>query len=95
MSYFVQGKYAYDNRYYVTVNFRSDGNSDFGEYQKWGNFSSAGVGWNIHNEHFVTLLELLQVLVLIPYIPSLCPNIKSLLKQLQQEIALHSVDYLA
>jgi len=46
------------------------------------------------NEHFVTLLELLQVLVLIPYVPSFCPNGKSLLKQLQQEIALYSIDYL-
>lgn len=55
MSYFVQGKYAYDNRYYLTVNFRADGNSDFGAYQKWGNFFSAGVGWNIHNEHFIEL----------------------------------------
>ena len=52
LSYFLQGNYDFDRRYYVTVNARRDGNSGFGSDSQWGNFASAGASWNIHNEEF-------------------------------------------
>lgn len=63
MSYFAQASYSYDSRYYLLANFRSDGNSDFGEYSKWANFASFGVSWNVHNENFfdVDFMDKLKV----------------------------------
>ncbi len=51
-SVFMQGSYNFDKRYYFLFNFRKDGNSYFGKNVRWGNFGSAGVSWNIHNENF-------------------------------------------
>ncbi len=44
--------YSYDSRYYVSANYRRDGNSSFGKYARWANFWSVGASWNIHNEAF-------------------------------------------
>ncbi|WPV64744.1 TonB-dependent receptor [Chitinophaga sp. LS1] len=44
--------YAYDNRYLLTASFRRDGSSRFGASNRFGNFPSVAVGWNINNEHF-------------------------------------------
>lgn len=52
LSYLGQASYAYDNRYYMTVNARRQGFSAFGEYSRWATYASVGVGWSIHNEHF-------------------------------------------
>ena len=52
MSYFVRGAYSYDSRYYVSANYRRDGNSNFGTYARWSDFWSAGLSWNIHKEAF-------------------------------------------
>lgn len=49
-SYFGQFEYNYDRRYYVQFTGRRDGNSTFGADARWGNFSSAGIGWNIKND---------------------------------------------
>ena len=54
VSWFGQANYNYDQRYYLTLNARKDGNSDFGEDVRWGSFGSAGVSWNMHNESFFT-----------------------------------------
>lgn len=51
-SFFGQLSYSYDSRYYLTVNARRDGNSDFGEDVQWAQFGSVGGSWNIHNESF-------------------------------------------
>lgn len=65
LSYFLQGTYSYDQRYYFTVNARRDGNSGFGSDSQWGNFASAGASWNIHNEDFFQsdLVNVLKVKV--------------------------------
>lgn len=49
-SYFAQLEYNYDKRYYMQVTGRRDGNSTFGTEARWGNFASAGVGWNLKRE---------------------------------------------
>ncbi len=62
-SFFGQGGYNYDSKYYLNLNWRSDGNSDFGEDAQWGHFWSIGSSWNIHNEEFFHS-DLLKVLKL-------------------------------
>ena len=47
-----QATYSFDHRYYLTVNGRKDGNSQFGSDVRWANFASVGASWNIHNEKF-------------------------------------------
>jgi len=44
--------YSYDNRYLLTASFRRDGSSRFGSANRYGNFPSVAVGWNIANEQF-------------------------------------------
>lgn len=44
--------YTYDDRYSLTLTMRRDGSSRFGPNNRWGNFPSASVAWNIHNEGF-------------------------------------------
>lgn len=44
--------YSYDNRYLLTASFRRDGSSRFGAANRYGNFPSVAVGWNISNEKF-------------------------------------------
>lgn len=45
--------YTYDNRYYLDLSYRVDGNSKFGSKKRFAPFWSAGIGWNIHREHFM------------------------------------------
>lgn len=52
LSYLGRVNYTYDSRYLLTGSFRRDGSSRFGVNNKYGNFYSAAVGWNISNEDF-------------------------------------------
>lgn len=52
MSWFVRGTYSFDSRYYLSANFRRDGNSSFGRHKRWAQFWSVGASWNIHKEAF-------------------------------------------
>lgn len=53
IGFFGRLSYGYDDRYNVLVSFRREGSSKFGADHKWGNFPSASLGWNIHNEQFM------------------------------------------
>ncbi|QEC52422.1 TonB-linked SusC/RagA family outer membrane protein [Anseongella ginsenosidimutans] len=44
--------YSYDSRYLLTASFRRDGSSRFGDENRYGNFPSIALGWNISNETF-------------------------------------------
>ncbi|RAV98248.1 SusC/RagA family TonB-linked outer membrane protein [Pseudochryseolinea flava] len=47
--------YTYDNRYMLTLTARRDGYSAFGANKsKFGLFPSMAVGWNLHNEAFMS-----------------------------------------
>ena len=50
--------YKYDDKYLLTVTFRADGSSKFGEGNKWGYFPSAAVGYRISEENFIQNLNL-------------------------------------
>ncbi|MFO7258002.1 MAG: TonB-dependent receptor [Bacteroidota bacterium] len=45
--------YSLDSKYMVTVSFRTDGSSRFGEDNKWGTFPSAALAWRISDESFM------------------------------------------
>ncbi len=52
LSYLAQAVYSYNNRYFVTGSFRTDGSSRFGPSNKWGQFGSVSAGWSLSNESF-------------------------------------------
>ncbi len=54
VGYFTRLNYAYDNRYLVNASFRRDASSVFGANSKWGTFPAVSVGWNAHNEKFLS-----------------------------------------
>lgn len=63
-SFYINGGYAYDNRYLLDFNYRSDGASMFGTNNRFRNTWSVGLGWNIHNEAFMKGSQLFQLLKL-------------------------------
>ncbi len=53
VGFFGRVSYGYDNRYNVMLSIRREGSSKFGANNKWGNFPSASLGWNIINERWM------------------------------------------
>jgi TonB-linked SusC/RagA family outer membrane protein len=62
IGYFGRINYAYSNKYLVSASFRRDGSSVFGVNSKWGNFPALSLGWNAHNENFMSDSEVLSKL---------------------------------
>ena len=52
-NFFLNGGYAYDNRYLLDVNLRADGTSVFGANKRFSTTWAVGLGWNLHNEKFI------------------------------------------
>ncbi|MDB5158002.1 MAG: TonB-dependent receptor plug [Mucilaginibacter sp.] len=53
LSYFGRFNYNFDSKYLVSLNFRRDGSSKFGDNTKYGNFPSASIGWVASDEDFL------------------------------------------
>ena len=53
LSFFSRINYAYDNKYYLTLNARADGASKFAPGKQWGYFPSASFAWRANNEKFL------------------------------------------
>ncbi len=51
-SVFGRINYAFDDRYLASVSLRRDGDSRFGENNRWETFPALSLGWNVHNEAF-------------------------------------------
>ena len=64
VSFYINGGYAYDNRYLLDVNYRKDGASMFGTNNRFRDTWSVGLGWNIHNEEFMDTQSLFSLLKL-------------------------------
>ncbi len=64
VSFLGRVNYSYLNRYLLTVSFRSDASSVFGENNKWGYFPSASLGWQIDQEPFMADQEIFDQLKL-------------------------------
>ena len=52
LSYLGTLNWSYDNRYYLSASYRRQGDSSFSTFARWGDFSSVGASWNVHNEKF-------------------------------------------
>lgn len=52
LSYIGRIVYSYERKYLLTATLRRDGSSKFQGGNKWGNFPSVGLGWNILEENF-------------------------------------------
>ena len=52
-SYLGRINYSFDNRYLLTATLRADGTSKFGNDNRWDNFPSAALAWNISEEAFM------------------------------------------
>lgn len=55
--YIAQVKYGLLNRYYIEGSFRRDGSDIFPKDNRWGNFFSVSLGWNISDEPFMNYLR--------------------------------------
>lgn len=53
MSLMSRINYSYDGKYLFTATLRRDGSSRFGVRNKWGNFPSFSVGYNVSEEPFM------------------------------------------
>lgn len=54
---FLNSTFSWRNRYFIDGTWRITGSSQFGENHHFGHFWSAGAGWNIMNEHFMSSLK--------------------------------------
>jgi TonB-linked SusC/RagA family outer membrane protein len=52
-SFFGRINYNYDGKYLAEFNLRRDGSSKFGPRNRYGNFPSASLGWNVSREDFM------------------------------------------
>lgn len=59
---FARINYSFNDRYLASVSIRHEGATQFGANYKWGNFPAVSVGWNIHNEEFMSSLRFISSL---------------------------------
>lgn len=64
LSYFVNGEYNYDHKYFASLSLRSDGSSRFHEDARWGTFWSIGASWRINQEKFLKNVKDISILTL-------------------------------
>lgn len=58
LSSFCRLQYGYDGRYFVTGSLRRDGDSVFGDDNKWGLFPAVSAAWNVSREKFFEKLHM-------------------------------------
>ena len=63
-SLFTRVNYGYDNRYLLTFTYRRDGSSRFSPENRWANFFSGALAWNIMEEDFMSDSQTLSTLKL-------------------------------
>lgn len=57
LSYLGRVNYDFKEKYLLTLTLRADGSSVFGANNKWGQFPSAALGWNLMKEPFMANLN--------------------------------------
>ena len=53
ISYLARFNYSFKERYLLTATIRRDGSSRFGSDNRWGNFPSMALGWDLAKESFM------------------------------------------
>ncbi len=61
-SVFLNAEYSFADTYLISGSIRRDGSSSFGSNNRYANFWSVGVGWNIANESFMDALGFINTL---------------------------------
>jgi len=61
VSFLARANYSFDNRFLATASYRKDGTSRF-MIDKWGDFYSGALGWNLKKESFLADSELISQL---------------------------------
>lgn len=64
ISYLGRLNYTFDNRFIGTLTFRRDGSSKFAPSNRYSNFPSVALGWNLANEKFMQKINLISMLKL-------------------------------
>ena len=64
ISYLFRANYSFNNKYIFTFTFRRDGSSKFAEENRFSNFPSFALGWNIGNEPFMKSVDAISKLKL-------------------------------
>ncbi|OKL38970.1 SusC/RagA family TonB-linked outer membrane protein [Pontibacter flavimaris] len=59
-----RANFSYADKYVLSGSFRRDGSSRFGSENRYGNFWSVGVSWNIDQEAFMQNLDVMSTLKL-------------------------------
>jgi len=62
LSYMGRAMYAYDNRYMLTLTYRTDASSVLAEGHKWHSYPAVSAGWNIKNESFMQDINVINSL---------------------------------
>lgn len=60
LSYYGRLNYVYDERFFLTANFRIDGSSMFGKNHQWGYFPGVSLGWDFAKENFLKDIEVID-----------------------------------
>jgi TonB-linked SusC/RagA family outer membrane protein len=64
ISYLIRVNYTLFKKYILTLTYRRDGSSKFNTANRWGDFPSVAVGWNLSEEKFMNKLKFLSRLKL-------------------------------
>jgi TonB-linked SusC/RagA family outer membrane protein len=64
ISYLFRANYTYNNKYILTATFRRDGSSKFDKGNRFSNFPSFAVGWNVSQENFMKNIPIISNLKL-------------------------------
>ena len=64
ISYLLRVNYTFNQKYIATITFRRDGSSKFSQGNRWSNFPSFALGWNISRENFMKPVKVISKLKL-------------------------------
>jgi len=64
MSWMGRAMYSYDDRYMLSLTFRSDASSRLAPGHKWHNYPAVSAGWNIAKESFMSDIDIINNLKL-------------------------------
>lgn len=59
-SYLGRVNYSYNDKYLMTISFRTDGSSRYSEGNKWGSFPSAALAWRMGEEDFMKEVDFIS-----------------------------------
>ncbi len=62
LSSFFRATYNFDQKYFITVNYRRDGNSALGADKKYGNFGGVSAAWALSEENFYKKSDISNVI---------------------------------